>query len=144
MRRLYFRHGDLPVLLIEEGGLLCGLRFVKEEGFDATPLLLKWKVEVQEYLAGIRRAFDLPYRLDASPFAQKVYEATLAIPYGETRTYAELLGPKYARAVGHALACNPLALVIPCHRVVGVSDPFLYRYGPDLKKRLLELEKRKR
>ena len=144
MRHLFFRFGGQPVLLVEEGGYLSYLGFVEGEGKDETSLLLRWKAEVEEYLSGSRKTFDLPYRLDASPFAQKVYEATLAIPYGETRTYAELLGPKYARAVGHALACNPLALVIPCHRVVGVSNPFSYRYGPDLKKRLLDLEKRKR
>ena len=143
MRCLFFRFEGQPILMVEEGGYLSYLGFVEGEGKDETSLLLRWKAEVEEYLSGSRKAFDLPYRLDASPFAQKVYEATLAIPYGETRTYAELLGPKYARAVGHALACNPLALVIPCHRVVGVSNPFSYRYGPDLKKRLLDLEKRK-
>jgi methylated-DNA-[protein]-cysteine S-methyltransferase len=73
------------------------------------------------------KRFTLPWALptDATPFARAVWQATAAIPYGETRTYGELAraagSPGAARAVGGAMAKNPLPLVIPCHRVVGAG-----------------------
>jgi AraC family transcriptional regulator, regulatory protein of adaptative response / methylated-DNA-[protein]-cysteine methyltransferase len=91
-------------------------------------------------------AFDLPLDLRATAFQMRVWEALKCIPRGETRTYSEIacaIGqPTAVRAVGRACATNPVAVVIPCHRVVG-SDGKLtgYRWGVERKKRLLELEK---
>ena len=89
--------------------------------------------QLEEYLRGTRRVFDLP--VDWSllrPFQRTVLQLTCAIPYGQTRTYGELareLGnPRAARAVGRAQATNPMPLVIPCHRVIG-SDGKLHGYG---------------
>lgn len=107
-------------------------------------------VQMSEYLNGIRRAFD--FQIDWSvltPFQQKVLQATLAIPYGQTRTYAEIAGqvgkPRAARAVGRAEATNPMPVVIPCHRVIG-TDGKLHGYGAGeglpTKAWLLELEGR--
>ncbi len=84
-----------------------------------------------------------------TPFQQKVLQATLAIPYGQTRTYAEIAQqvgkPRAARAVGRAEATNPMPVVIPCHRVIG-SDGKLHGYGAGeglpTKAWLLELEGR--
>jgi len=89
--------------------------------------------ELDEYLSGGCRRFTFP--IDWSnfrPFQRLVLQATLAIPYGETRTYHQLaiqIGrPRSARAVGRAEATNPMPLVIPCHRVIG-SDGRLHGYG---------------
>jgi methylated-DNA-[protein]-cysteine S-methyltransferase len=101
--------------------------------------------QLREYFAGAREVFDLPLAPSGTPFQQTVWKALREIPYGETVSYAELaarLGrPKAARAVGRANATNPIALLVPCHRVVG-SDGSLtgFAYGTDLKKKLLEFE----
>lgn len=92
---------------------------------------------------------DFPDELDlrvASPFKRAVWQATRSIPFGETRSYkwvAERVGkPKASRAVGQALAANPLAILVPCHRVIG-NDGRLCGFGGglDMKRRLLKLEK---
>jgi methylated-DNA-[protein]-cysteine S-methyltransferase len=89
--------------------------------------------QLEEYFAGTRKDFDL--KLDWStmlPFQQQVLKTTLAIPYGQTTTYGEIAyqldKPQAARAVGRAEATNPIALVIPCHRVIG-TDGKLHGYG---------------
>ncbi|MGD0647464.1 MAG: methylated-DNA--[protein]-cysteine S-methyltransferase, partial [Acidobacteriaceae bacterium] len=87
----------------------------------------------------------LPFHVRATAFQQRVWQALLQIPRGETRTYAQIAeavgSPKAVRAVGTACGSNLLAVVIPCHRVVG-SDGKLtgYRWGTDRKRRLLDLE----
>jgi methylated-DNA-[protein]-cysteine S-methyltransferase len=105
--------------------------------------------QLSDYLAGLRQTFELPIDWSVMrPFQQSALQATLAIPYGQTRTYREIasqLGkPRAARAVGRAEATNPLPLVIPCHRVVG-SDGKLHGYGAPggikTKAWLLELER---
>lgn len=103
------------------------------------------RIQIGEYFAGARTAFDLPLRARGSEFERRVWAELLRIPCGETRTYAELarrLGhPKAARAVGRANARNPIAIVVPCHRVIG-SDGSLTGYagGLECKRELLELE----
>lgn len=89
--------------------------------------------QIDEYLAGVRRDFDLPIDWSVmTPFQQAALKATLAIPYGGVSTYGEIakkLGSaSAARAVGRAEATNPMPLVIPCHRVLG-SDGELHGYG---------------
>ncbi len=102
--------------------------------------------EMTEYAAGQRRKFDL--KLDWSslrPFQRAVLEAANKIPFGETRTYAwvaqQIGNPKASRAVGRALATNPIPIILPCHRVLG-SDGGLHGYGGGLpmKAKLLRLE----
>lgn len=102
--------------------------------------------QVLEYLAGDRVSFDLALDLEGmSPFHREALAVCASIPYGQTRTYAELareLGkPGGARAVGNAMARNPIPLVIPCHRVLR-SDGSLGGFGGGLsvKRRLLEME----
>ena len=105
-------------------------------------------VQISEYLEGKRERFDLPLDIRATDFQRKVYDALLAIPYGETRTYAEqaaaIGAPKAVRAVGTANGANPLSLVVPCHRVVA-SGGKLGGYGGGLpmKKKLLAMERRR-
>lgn len=89
--------------------------------------------ELDEYLHGQRRFFSFPIDWQTlKPFQLKVLQAVYAIPYGETRSYAEIAAaignPKAYRAVGRANATNPMPLVIPCHRVIG-NDGKLHGYG---------------
>lgn len=108
---------------------------------------LKKLIEVLlAHLSGYQPTIDLPMDLQVTAFQWKVYEILSTIPYGEITTYqqiAETLGrPKAARAVGHACARNPLAFVIPCHRVVRKDGELGgYRWGLERKKRLLRREK---
>lgn len=101
--------------------------------------------ELKEYFAGKRREFSFPLDLRGTPFQLKCWHALLDIPYGETRTYADIaraVGQGNAfRAVGMANNRNPIAIVVPCHRVIA-SDGTLCGYGGglDLKRALLELE----
>ena len=101
--------------------------------------------ELKEYFAGKRRAFTFPLDLRGTPFQVQCWMALLAIPYGETRSYADIaraVGKAQAfRAVGLANNRNPIAIVVPCHRVIA-SDGTLCGYGGglDVKRKLLELE----
>ncbi|HVO63276.1 MAG TPA: methylated-DNA--[protein]-cysteine S-methyltransferase [Terriglobales bacterium] len=103
--------------------------------------------ELEEYFAGERRDFSFPLDLRGTEFQLKCWRALLEIPYGETRTYADIARavgqPRGFRAVGLANNRNPIAIVVPCHRVIA-SDGTLCGYGGglDIKQKLLELEAR--
>jgi methylated-DNA-[protein]-cysteine S-methyltransferase len=101
--------------------------------------------QLAEYFAGARRAFDLPLDLRGTPFQLRVWQALLRIPYGETRTYGQLAAqighPGAARAVGAANGANPVAIIVPCHRVVASGGGLGgYGGGLDRKEFLLGLE----
>ena len=108
--------------------------------------LRRWTSAVVAYVAGRRPRLDLPIDIQATAFQWQVWKALAEIPRGETRTYSAIacaIGrPRAARAVGHACAKNPVAVVIPCHRAVpeagGVGN---YRWGPQRKKSLLDRER---
>lgn len=111
------------------------------------PILLKAERQLQEYFAGSRRAFDLPLDMRGTTFQKDVWEALLAIPYGETRSYGQLakqLGrPSASRAVGAANGRNPISIVVPCHRVIGSSGKLTgFAGGLDVKAQLLDMEKK--
>ena len=101
--------------------------------------------QLQEYFAGRRRTFTVPLALDGTPIQRRVWEHLQRVGYGTTVSYAELARrvgrPGGARAVGHANARNPVAVIVPCHRVVG-TDGALTGYGGGLpaKRWLLEIE----
>jgi AraC family transcriptional regulator of adaptative response/methylated-DNA-[protein]-cysteine methyltransferase len=109
-----------------------------------SPLFAALRAQLDEYFAGRRRAFDLPLDYPGSPFQRRVWDALRRIPYGQTRTYAELAreidAPGAARAVGRANGANRLAIVIPCHRVIAAGGLGGYGGGLWRKLRLLELE----
>jgi AraC family transcriptional regulator of adaptative response/methylated-DNA-[protein]-cysteine methyltransferase len=111
-----------------------------------SPLFDSLRKELVEYFSGTRRAFDLPLSYPGTDFQRRVWDGLLRIPYGETRSYADLardLGLPHgaSRAVGHANGLNRLAILIPCHRVIA-ADGGLGGYGGGLwrKLRLLERE----
>lgn len=103
--------------------------------------------QIEAYFAGTLRQFTLPLAPQGTPFQQAVWDALQRIPYGETTSYGALarqLGkPRAARAVGAANGQNPLALVIPCHRVIGSTGKLTgYAGGLDIKQALLAFERR--
>jgi methylated-DNA-[protein]-cysteine S-methyltransferase len=102
--------------------------------------------QLAEYFAGKRRSFTVPLDLRGTSFQTNVWEALLAIPFGETRSYGELarlLGnPRAARAVGAATGKNPVSIVVPCHRVIGAAGELTgFAGGLDAKVSLLALER---
>ena len=109
-------------------------------------LLKSWVNAILEYLDGSQPHLDLPLDVQATAFQLRVWEELRRIPYGETRTYlqvAHAIGrPEAVRAVGHACATNPAALVTPCHRVVRTDGGLGgYRWGLERKQALLAKEK---
>ncbi len=113
----------------------------------ATELTNRAANQLQEYLAGKRRSFDLPLAPAGTDFQKKVWNALMDIPYGETRSYSEVASaigsPKACRAVGGANNRNPLPIVVPCHRVVGSNGALVgYAGGTKVKAFLLDLERR--
>lgn len=102
--------------------------------------------QLRAYFAGERTEFDLPLRLEGTPFQQTVWAALREIPYGETWSYGRLADhigrPGAARAVGLANGRNPIGIIVPCHRVIG-ADGSLTGYGGGLprKQALLQLER---
>lgn len=112
---------------------------------DLPPVLRQAVDELREYFAGLRRGFSLPLAPAGTPFQQQVWAALREIPYGETRTYGQIAArigrPKACRAVGMANNRNPIAVVVPCHRVVGSSGALVgYAAGLNVKEILLRLE----
>lgn len=114
--------------------------------FEDSPQQMEpYVTELEEYFAGKRREFTFPLDLRGTDFQRACWDALLAIPYGETRTYADIARavgkPNAFRAAGMANNRNPIAIVVPCHRVIA-SDGTLCGYGGglDVKRKLLELE----
>lgn len=115
---------------------------------DASGELLKdCEAQLAEYFSGERRVFDLPLSPEGTDFQKNVWAHLRDIPYGETRTYGELAemagNKKASRAVGMANHCNPILILVPCHRVIGANGSLTgYAAGIEAKKFLLALEKR--
>ena len=110
-----------------------------------TPLLVRAFAQLEEYLAGKRRAFDLPLAPVGTAFQRKVWDALLHIPYGQTRSYRQIAeavdSPRGFRAVGMANNRNPIAVFIPCHRVIGADGKMVgYGGGVEIKEHLMRLE----
>ena len=102
--------------------------------------------QLQEYFEGTRRSFDLRLAPEGTAFQRRVWEELRRIPYGETISYRELAGrigqPTAMRAVGLANGRNPIAVVVPCHRVIGADGSLTgYGGGLDRKRYLLGLER---
>ena len=112
----------------------------------AGPLLLQAAAELAEYFAGTRREFTLPLAPEGTPFQRAVWDALRTIPYGESRSYKQIAAqigrPTACRAVGMANHRNPIAIVVPCHRVVGSGGTLVgYAGGLEAKAYLLGLER---
>ena len=108
-------------------------------------LLMQAERQLMEYFSGTRKEFSLPLATDGTPFQQAVWSALQQIPYGETVTYGQLAKmidrPSAVRAVGGACNKNPIAIVIPCHRVIGAGGKLTgFAAGITVKEHLLALE----
>jgi len=110
------------------------------------PVLVETERQLKEYFAGKRKAFSVALDMRGTRFQKDVWEALLAIPFGETRSYGRLakqLGnPRATRAVGAANGKNPVSIIVPCHRVIGSSGKLTgFAGGLDVKARLLSFER---
>lgn len=120
---------------------LPGWKLVRDDG-----KLADAAAQIRAYLQGERSSITCPMDLRGTPFQLAVWKTLLQIPYGETRSYAEIAAsigkPSAARAVGAAIGANPLLIAVPCHRAVGKNGALTgYRGGLEMKKRLLQLER---
>lgn len=109
------------------------------------PYLFGVFYQLNEYFTGTRKVFDVPLELEGTDFQKKVWDELQKIPYGKTisyKTLSEKLGDvKAIRAVGKANGQNPIAIIIPCHRVIGTNGNLVgYAGGLDIKEKLLHLE----
>lgn len=138
--------------LVEEDGFLTFVDFYDGQPIDETIRLHKSELieraigQLKEYFERKRTNFELPLKPKGSAFEQKVWQALLSIPYGETRCYEEIAiqigNDKAVRAVGGANHRNPIGIIIPCHRVIGKNKKLVgYAGGLEKKQQLLDLEK---
>lgn len=135
--------------LAEENGALTNLSFspVPDAVSGETPLLKETYRQLAVYFSGESQAFDLPLSAAGTAFQNAVWAALTQIPYGETRSYGQIAAavgnPKASRAVGMANNKNPIAIIVPCHRVVGADGSLTgYGGGLDTKQLLLRLEQK--
>jgi methylated-DNA-[protein]-cysteine S-methyltransferase len=134
------------IRLTEEAGRIAALDWGARlpDGAEGSALLDAAAEELRAYLAGRLRRFSVPLAARSSPFQHLVFEAMMAIPYGETRTYGDIASAldSSARAVGQACGANPIPILIPCHRVLGAGSLGGYSGagGAATKLWLLELE----
>ncbi len=115
---------------------------------ESNDIIRQTQTQLKEYFAMERTEFTLPLSFSGTEFQKKTWQALLTIPYGETRSYSDqaiLIGnPKAVRAVGRTNGLNPIAIVAPCHRVIGKSGKLTgYAGGLDKKRFLLDLERKK-
>ncbi len=139
-----------PLELSFDSGSLCRLAFSSPHRptspLTGAPAIVRRTAEqLEAYWLGHELAFDLPLRLSGTPFQQAVWQELQHIPWGETRSYADLatsLGrPQAFRAVARAVGANPVAIIVPCHRVIGKNGRLTgYAGGLDRKMALLRLE----
>ena len=141
-----------PLVLSADGNTLCEIRF----GGDAPdssepepdhPVLRETARQLRLYFAGNLRTFELPLNPIGTAFQQRVWQALREVPYGETRSYSEIAmrigSTKAVRAVGAANGRNPIPIVIPCHRVIGLNGKLTgFGGGLPVKRFLLALENR--
>jgi methylated-DNA-[protein]-cysteine S-methyltransferase len=144
-----------PLTLAGHGSALTNLRMVDQTyepshtGWSLDPgAFTDVVVQLDAYFADELSDFDIELDLRGTGFQQRVWKALLTIPYGETRSYGEIAeqigAPGAARAVGLANGHNPIAIIVPCHRVIGASGSLTgYGGGLDRKRTLLALEKRR-
>lgn len=145
MPKLSFETPVGALTVTEEEGKITALNWGSVRSGEETPLLRQARDQLDAYLKGARRDFDLPLAPKGTAFQKAVWKSMRKIPYGKTQSYGEIAkklksGP---RAVGGASARNPIPIIIPCHRVLGAHGGlggYSARGGVKTKRRLLALE----
>jgi methylated-DNA-[protein]-cysteine S-methyltransferase len=156
MDKKYFFY-DFPVVgklaVGVTGGFVTDLHFEKADDWpqkfveEETQLHREVKRQLTEYFSGVRKTFELPLAMTGTDFQKRCWSALREIPYGETRSYGDMAravgSPKAFRAVGMANHRNPIAIIVPCHRVIGSNGSLTgFGGGLDVKAFLLSLEKK--
>lgn len=135
-----------PVTISATAKAVTGLCFGQGKSRDQIPLLAEATEQLNQWFAGQRSEFNLPVDLKGTPFQLRVWQQLLKIPRGETRSYGQVAAaigsPGAARAVGQACGANPLAIIVPCHRVVGSGGGLTgFAGGLELKTKLLAADR---
>ena len=152
MKNIFFYSTSIGRIGIADNGeVITNLYFAGEKApqgvnVEETALIKNAAAQLDDYFAGKRKVFEVPLAMEGTTFQQTVWKALIAIPYGETRSYIEIAesigNPKACRAVGMANNKNPIAVFVPCHRVIGKNGKLVgYAGGLDVKEKLLGLEK---
>ncbi|MGL4233903.1 MAG: methylated-DNA--[protein]-cysteine S-methyltransferase [Casimicrobium sp.] len=154
----YFTHFDSPMgtmLVVATDDAITDLHIVSgkyvpkidEQWIDSPklPVFLQLRQELGEYFAGKRKRFEVKLAPEGTEFQRAAWKALTKIPFGQTRSYGEQAAaigkPKAVRAIGAANGRNPIAIVVPCHRVIGANGTLTgYAGGLDKKEFLLKLE----
>ena len=143
-----YQFENISLYLVATETHLINIQFTQPQKalLQTTELLSMATIQLDEYFQGKRTTFSLPFKLTGTPFQLTVWKELQNIPYGKTTSYKEIAQkinkPKACRAVGMANNKNPLAIIIPCHRVIGSNGKLIgYAGGLKLKNYLLELEK---
>ena len=151
----YIAHYDSPIgpiTLTSDGTALTGLSFsekiapsVRIEELNVFSETRRW---LDLYFTGRRPDFTPPLIFEGADFQRRVWQALCEIPYGQTVSYGDIarrIGCRSAQAVGGAVGRNPIAIIVPCHRVIGTNGTLTgYAFGLDRKQYLLQLESRNR
>lgn len=150
-KSIAYYQSPLGILLITSNGVaITAIRFVDEKPQESPtsscPIIRKTIAQLEEYFDQKRCEFDLPLAPEGGTlFMQHVWSELLKIAYGTTTTYKQIAtaygNPKAFRAVGTAIGKNPIAIIVPCHRIVPASGGIgNYAYGKSIKNKLLKLE----
>jgi methylated-DNA-[protein]-cysteine S-methyltransferase len=143
----YYRSPLGLITILSDNEAIRALSFGYLPGDEKeTSVLQDATAQLKEYFQGKRKVFNLPLSIKGTPFQESVWYQLQQIPYGETRSYADIAyeidNPKAFRAVGMANNRNPIGIIIPCHRVIGKNGALVgYAGGLHYKQQLLELER---
>ncbi len=136
-----------PISVHSDGACITAVEFGSAKLNEASEceVLLRAKAQLEDYFAGRLQTFDLPLSPEGTTFQQRVWQALTKVPFGQTTSYASIAqaieNPKGVRAVGMANSKNPIAIVIPCHRIIGANGTLTgYAGGLDKKAWLLQHE----
>jgi len=152
MEKVWFYEYEFGMVgIVEKDGFISRVFFADDEKNtnytqEETALIKKANAQLEEYFSGKRTEFDLPLKMKGTDFQKSVWNVLESIPFGKTLSYKEVAekikNPKAVRAVGGACNKNPIAIIVPCHRVVGSNKKLVgFAGGLSTKEYLLGLEK---